>query len=134
MIYDKKIEKLKNLLILLVIGFFSYVYVINTGKSICVFYNIFGIPCPACGMTRAVINLLRFNIREAFMYNPLFIILFIIPLAFINNKKKLNISIIITFISVWIVRMCIMFPNSNPMIFNENAVIPVIIKFLKYSL
>lgn len=133
MIYDKNIEKLKNLLILLAIGFFSYIYVINTGRSICIFYNIFGIPCPACGMTRAMINLFKFNIREAFRYNPLFIVLFIIPLVFINNKKKLNISIIIIFIAVWIVRMCLMFPDINPMIFNENAVIPIIIKFLKYN-
>lgn len=33
---------------------------------------LFGIPCPGCGTTRACLSLLRMNIRDAFMYQPVF--------------------------------------------------------------
>jgi len=36
----------------------------------CLFYGIFGIDCPACGMTRAITNLWRGNLWEALRYHP----------------------------------------------------------------
>lgn len=33
---------------------------------------LFGIPCPGCGTTRACFSLLRLNVREAFLYQPVF--------------------------------------------------------------
>lgn len=52
-----------------------------------------GIPCPGCGMTRAVIALLRLDFREAYLYHPL---VFAIPavaiwaLASKHLSKRLN--------------------------------------------
>ncbi|MGL5702740.1 MAG: DUF2752 domain-containing protein [Cetobacterium sp.] len=57
------------------------------------FINIFGIPCPTCGITRAFISLINFNFKEAFRFHPLF----------------------------WIIRMYLYFPNIEPMIFNKNS-------------
>lgn len=37
----------------------------------CVFLHFFGIPCPGCGMTRALRALLRLDFAAAFAYNPL---------------------------------------------------------------
>ena len=39
----------------------------------CVFYKITGIQCPGCGNTRAVLSLVRGNIKAAFSYNALFL-------------------------------------------------------------
>ena len=43
----------------------------------CPFLSLTGIPCPGCGMTRALCHLLQGNFRVAFSYNPL---VFVLPL------------------------------------------------------
>ncbi len=42
----------------------------GTGFSICVFYNLTGIPCPGCGLTRSVTHSLHGGLHAAFLYNP----------------------------------------------------------------
>lgn len=39
----------------------------------CVFYKITGIQCPGCGNTRAVLSLVRGDIKAAFEYNAFFL-------------------------------------------------------------
>jgi len=46
----------------------------------CVFKTVTGFPCPTCGSTRVVTSLLKFDIIEAFGWNPL---VFLIGIAFI---------------------------------------------------
>lgn len=46
-----------------------YIYFIYSGKRVCLIYNLFGIPCPGCGLTRAMINLLHGNILTSLQYN-----------------------------------------------------------------
>ena len=41
----------------------------------CIFKNITGLSCPGCGSQRAFHELLHFNLKNAFYYNPIFIIL-----------------------------------------------------------
>lgn len=38
----------------------------------CLFRVVFNLACPGCGMTRAYVSLLRFEIRQAFEYNAMF--------------------------------------------------------------
>ncbi|MGN1169664.1 MAG: DUF2752 domain-containing protein [Acutalibacteraceae bacterium] len=38
----------------------------------CVFDYLFHIPCPGCGMTRAVISAINFDFVTAFRYHPMF--------------------------------------------------------------
>lgn len=42
----------------------------------CVFIELFGIPCPGCGMTRALLSVLRFDFIQAIKYN---VIIFFMP-------------------------------------------------------
>lgn len=39
----------------------------------CVFYELTGLQCPGCGNTRAVLAVLRLDLKAAFAYNPLFL-------------------------------------------------------------
>ena len=41
----------------------------------CPFHRLTGIPCPTCGSTRSGILLSQFRIMEAFLANPLFVLL-----------------------------------------------------------
>jgi hypothetical protein len=49
--------------------FFNNVLV--NGLSICLFKNVFGIPCPACGGSRAIILIFEKQFQDAFFLNPL---------------------------------------------------------------
>lgn len=48
-----------------------------TNYRLCVFYNILGIPCYGCGLTRGILNILNGNILTAIKYNYLSVIIFI---------------------------------------------------------
>ncbi|WP_158524860.1 DUF2752 domain-containing protein [Mesonia sp. K7] len=53
-------------------------------NSVCLFKNITDIPCPSCGSTRSILEILKGNFLEALYINPLgflgFAVLIIIPL------------------------------------------------------
>ena len=75
----KRIRNLKEKLMLL----FLYAAIILTAFFLglpCVWQFLFGIPCPGCGMTRAVFSLLRFDIRGAAFLHPM---VFFLPLLFL---------------------------------------------------
>lgn len=38
--------------------------------SVCFFYNMTGIPCPGCGLTRSFSSLVHLHFLESLMYNP----------------------------------------------------------------
>lgn len=49
----------------------------------CFWRKHFGITCAGCGFTRMITSLLKFDLYQAFRYNPLFFILVIITLAYV---------------------------------------------------
>lgn len=57
----------------------------------CPIKYITGISCAGCGMSRAWIALLHFNIHEAFMYHPLFFLLPVVVIVMLL-KSKINIK------------------------------------------
>ena len=73
---------------------------------------ITGISCAGCGMSRAWISLLHFNIHDAFMYHPLFFLPPVVVIVMLL-KSKINIkiykiiifTIIIMFAIVYICRL-----------------------------
>ena len=57
--------------ILLSVGVLYYIFIRVTGIKIpCLFYEITGMSCPGCGVTRMALALFQLDIAEAFKYQP----------------------------------------------------------------
>ena len=52
----------------------------------CPFTYLFRVPCPTCGVTRAMVSLFKFNIEGYFYYHPLAIPLILSVLLMIHEK------------------------------------------------
>ena len=52
----------------------------------CLFYKITGLYCPGCGITRAIISLVKLEFYQAFRYNMMIVIL--IPFVIICSFYK----------------------------------------------
>lgn len=100
-----------------------------TGK-VCPIRLLFGIPCPACGLTRAAVLLLRGNLKDSLAMNP-----FLLPFIaegilfcyerYIREKKATVFSIYIVacilFMNVfYLLRMKYWFPNRPPMVYEPD--------------
>lgn len=53
----------------------------------CPWYQIFGIPCPCCGITRAWISFFKGEFSAAFSYHPLFVPITGVLLIFVFADK-----------------------------------------------
>jgi len=123
------IDRLKSVVITVLI---VMPFLLMDGNT-CLIKEIIGIPCPGCGMTRAYISLMHFDIKVAFYYHPLFVLPAIIAfiLLFKSNKHIAKIykneavwmGMLIMVVGVWIVRMIVLFPNRAPMDINRNALL-----------
>lgn len=67
-----------------------YMFLENIGIT-CPIKFITGISCAGCGMSRAWISLLHFNIHDAFMYHPLFFLPPVVVIVMLL-KSKINIK------------------------------------------
>lgn len=87
----------KKMCILLAVAAFGVILVIlDLG---CFYRNTFHIACPGCGMSRALISVLKFNFSDAFYYHPLFPV---VPLAVsvFLFYEKLHKALLITLCSI----------------------------------
>ena len=127
---------------LLTIVFILYFVLANYFfNNICPTMILFGVPCPACGMTRAGILFLTGNFAESFRMHPLFIpsILFIIGLMLfkfvwtdkIKYLQNLSIVLLICFLVLYVFRMVFLFPNYPPMVVNNDSILHNIVYLLK---
>ncbi len=68
-----KLQKMKNALpaILAVVLVYAIFHITGIG---CPIRFVTGVSCPGCGMTRAWLSLLRFDLARAFYYHPLFLL------------------------------------------------------------
>lgn len=94
---------------------------------ICIFYHIFKIPCPGCGLTRGFIELSKLNVIKSLKYNILCIpilLTFIIYTFLVIIKKdyliikfinKYKYAVIITFIILQLVVFTINI--NNPLLY-----------------
>lgn len=84
----KNIKQAKTVIISIIMVIIAYGIMQYMGIT-CPIKYITGISCAGCGMTRAWIALLHFDINTAFMYHPLF---FLPPVALIIFllRKQLN--------------------------------------------
>lgn len=108
--------------------------------EICFFKITFGIPCPACGMTRAYKALFTLHIKKAFYYHPLFIMVpFLAIIILYSDFKHMNkiynskifwLIILSIVILTYILRIIFVYPNS-PMNINHDSILFKIIKLIK---
>lgn len=93
---------------------------------------IIGLPCPACGMTRALIALLTLNVEKAFYYHPM--IFFVAPLLAVyfyykirkpeKVKKLFYPALIIILLSVFLfVFRVLKAPGQAPLEFNRHNIL-----------
>lgn len=77
----------------MVLAAFIFLYYAVTGFTGCPFRYYFGISCPGCGMTRALLSAATLHFEQAFYYHPLFFLApFLVLLLFFLDKipmKKL---------------------------------------------
>ncbi len=108
-----KISYLKQKLALTV----GYIAVVAAWRLLgwpCVFTAVLGIPCPGCGMTRALLAALRLDLAAAFSLHPMFWSLPILYLYFLSDnglfhRKALDRTLLIGiaggFLLHWICRV-----------------------------
>ena len=73
-----------------IILYLIYALVMNLfNLQSCPIKLLIGIPCPGCGMTRAILCLLKFDFKGAIKYNALFIILLLVIVVFIFRKYNI---------------------------------------------
>ena len=70
----------------------------------CIWQFLFGIPCPGCGMTRALFSVLRGDFSAAFSFHPMIFTLPLLPLYFIFDgrlfRKKQIDTIVLSFLLI----------------------------------
>lgn len=80
----------------------------------CIWKTLLSVPCPGCGMTRAVLCALRLDFSGAFHYHPMFwslplIALYLLFDGNIFGKKYLEYGIaglfLLGFLAVWLLRI-----------------------------
>lgn len=109
--------------------------------SSCFLRSTIGLPCPGCGMTRATLALLRMDFAAAFFFHPLvfLVIPFIIILTVLLIMKKTTfkkstpaiIAIGACMVIVYIIRMVLFFPDTEPMTYEHNSVVAVLYRIIR---
>lgn len=136
---DKKREVCEIFFFSAIILFYCVSMTVMTGGT-CFLKGVFGIPCPGCGATRAMILLAKGDIAQSLDMNPSAPILFfcIINEIRVNYFKKgrkktaavlLTAGIIASFV-IYIIRMRIYFPLREPYVFNRRALLFQFLRFL----
>lgn len=98
---------------------------------LCPIQQMFGIPCPGCGMTTALYYFVQGRFQEAYFFNPAFYLLLLFclisGLGWLKNQNFLHSKswhllfwlFIAIWFSIWLYRMFTIFPKW-PMIYLED--------------
>lgn len=79
-----------------------------------------GVSCPGCGMTRALLSVIRFDFKNAFYYHPLWLIpiIYIVLYFYILKKnKKANNTILAIFISMFFITYFLRLLSNNTIVY-----------------
>lgn len=120
------------------------VFLLELFGSTCFFSSVFGIPCAGCGSTRALALLLQGKLGEAIRMHPLILVSLAVLFAFLTvgilkliaekrgrklpfslPPRVLNLilfSLVALYLIVYLVRMILYFPHTEPMCYNYNSV------------
>jgi len=138
----KKTGRTAALVVLL--GAYMFIMHLLTGTS-CVLRSSVGLPCPGCGMTRAYASLLSLDIRGAFFWHPMFWAIPVLFAAWLYQKyiktkypgrrvkfyEPLILTVGVSVMLVFIIRAVLLFPHTEPLTLNPNAVMPRIFRLLQ---
>ncbi len=121
------IELIKRYWIGIVLCIITMIFLNSIFGTVCISKLFIGVPCPACGITRASVFLLTGHFREAYQMHPLLFLIImevvfclIIKKVLKNYRFFINISVIICmaiFVSFYIYRMKVYYPNVEPMVY-----------------
>lgn len=108
----RRLKGLKGKLVVAVCVF-SFCLFLRMTKTTCLIFKLTGIPCLGCGMTRAVLAILRMDFETALGYHPLVFLLPLIGAYYlldgnIFGKKAdavLLAVILLAFLVVWLLRL-----------------------------
>lgn len=113
---------LNGLLVLLILGALAYASALLFGWN-CPIKYLAGVPCPSCGLSRALAALLRLDFRTALRFHPMVFVLPPVVLYALFGKKPLfgskNLermllwSVIVLDIAIWLIRLAL----HDPLIF-----------------
>lgn len=97
----------------------------------CLFRYTTGLPCPGCGTTRACIAFVQGHVVDAFYWHPLFwlTVPLLVICVFTNGRlarsdranRWIWITLGLMYVTVYVVRMILLFPDTPPMDYNYNA-------------
>lgn len=59
----------------------------DSGETVCLSHTLFDLECPGCGMTRAMMHLIHFNLETAIDFNVF--VLIVAPLLFLIWVKQI---------------------------------------------
>ena len=138
-LFSKRTARL--FIFVLLFGIYSVTATLLLGHA-CPINLIFGVPCPGCGLTRAVLLFLRGDFAGAFAMHPLFVVL---PLAaalcfaaflcprFERSRVFIALCalIVAAFIGVYIYRMVTLFPAQEPLAYNRRSLLFILIDLFK---
>lgn len=126
--------------LLLLITFVSGAIVLsNVFGTACPIRLISGLPCPACGMTRACMAALRFDFSAAFYYHPLFplgicAVLLCVAAVFLpdlTTKKALTVAAgcaAAAVIAVFVWRLAFKSESFMPLQYSYDSLVGILIK------
>ena len=69
------------------LGYFAFALAMYRLGVGCLFRTFFHVVCPGCGMTRAVVSLLRLDFRAAWGYHPMVFVLPVMVLYFLFDGR-----------------------------------------------
>ena len=102
------------------------------GIYTCPVWAVVGIPCPACGMTRAAVSLLHLDLAGAWQMHPgIFVLIIWSALVMFSWLKKgtlwkntrFHIGFVVVFLLIYIFRMIFLFPHTEPMLHNARSLL-----------
>lgn len=110
--------------------------------SVCFSKILFGIPCPACGITRAAILMITGHFNESFQMHPLLILVIIGIFLYLILKKVLKnyrffinsyvIICVLVFVCFYLYRMQKYYPNVEPLVYKEDNLLAKVRAFLYF--
>ena len=73
--------------IIFAVSYLLFAYIMYKFGIGCIFKSVLGLPCPGCGMSRAIISLLNMDIKQALLYHPMVFTMPILGIYYITDGK-----------------------------------------------